>query len=577
MFTILLSLLTLLPDGNCARLTADSTAIEVGACKGTAMESVITFKDMRINPLGKVSDFKFAPNVARVLLTAAPGDTALSPYYVYKVESRRCDRLSDNPSQKYPNFSSDGKKISFIRDNNLIIKRLEYNTEIAVTTDGSDSVYNGIRDRNFKEAFGIESTVVWDPTSMYVLFTKNERLYMYSIQYKWTKEVVMPQPAAYITAIEWTSDGKSFGVMYLNREQTKLNMAMVDAATFVAKNVYEYTESKFIQPICATQFNFSDAKNNFVVIRSDGKRRQLYQYSALGKQIKAITANTNADVSALYGVDMTRRRVSYQTFDGLARTESSVMIDGTKPLSEPSVTPAHLTDGSKVMRKVDDLNYYVVMPNTEGKKPLIMYVSDFESNDDDAFEQMMADKGYMVAVVKCHGTDGQGTKFMEDNYLNMFQKPANDYMLVANDIMSHYEIDANRVTIVGEGFYAGVALSAILAEGTPFTSAVAAEPVTDVRDYNYIVTERLMKKEGATSAYRLNSAVDNASKLDKKLLLLQSMGNTEYPAKYTEKLSDILVSNNIQFDMQVFFNKDQSFTKGLSNSYLITKIDNFIK
>ena len=169
---ILLSILFPLPDGNCATLSSDSTAIMAGEYRSAKQDTVVNFSKMRICPLSKVSDFSFSPDVARILLTSCKGDTAQSPYYVYKVESNRCDRLSDNPHQACPLFSPDGKKIAYVRDNNLIIKRLEYNTEIEVTTDGGKDVYNGICSRDFREAYGIESVIRWSPCSMYLIFSK---------------------------------------------------------------------------------------------------------------------------------------------------------------------------------------------------------------------------------------------------------------------------------------------------------------------------------------------------------------------------------------------------------------------
>ncbi|MBR4483046.1 MAG: PD40 domain-containing protein, partial [Paludibacteraceae bacterium] len=112
---VILSLILPLPDGNYAALSGDSTAIVAGTSKTAMNDAVVEFSKMRINPLEKVADFQFSPDVSRILLTRAAGDTAQSPFYIYKIESRRCDRLSDNPDQKAPVFSPDGKKIAYVR------------------------------------------------------------------------------------------------------------------------------------------------------------------------------------------------------------------------------------------------------------------------------------------------------------------------------------------------------------------------------------------------------------------------------------------------------------------------------
>lgn len=614
---ILLSILFPLPDGNCASLSSDSSAIMAGEYRSTKQDTVVDFSKMRICPLPKVSDFSFSPDVARILLTSCKGDTAVSPYYIYKVESNRCDRLSDNPHQACPVFSPDGKKIAYVRDNNLIIKRLEYNTEIEVTTDGGKDVYNGICSRDFREAYGIKSVIRWSPCSMYLIFSKNNKLFMYSMQYKWTKEIVMPDADAYyITAVEWTQDPECVGVMYLNKAQNTLRLAKVNVNTFIATMIYEYKEDKFIPPFSAKFVKFLEGTTNFVVARCESDRKQLYLHGQNGKFIKPLT-NDEVGVTDFYTYDAATKRLFYQTYDGVNRCVCSVTSDGTKPLNHTpgdvsaiarfsadckyfeciskthnSATEISICDvkGNKIrvlntlddapkynreLRKAGNLNYYVVKPTSGYNGKCVMYVSDFERNNDDALESVLCDNGYSVVVVKTKGTEGQGKAFAQGVYLNIFNAPASDYISVAQSIIDNGE--ATEISIIGENLNAGVALSAILADGNPFKVAVAVSPVTDIRDYNPILTERVMKVEGATSAYKDNSAVDNISKLNKKVLILHSENDSVIPLTQTKKLSETLVNSGIQFESQIFFGKDESFTKGIINNYLITKIINFIK
>ncbi|MCQ2350936.1 MAG: S9 family peptidase [Paludibacteraceae bacterium] len=617
LFPILLSILFPLSDGNYATLSEDSTAIMVGEYRTAKQDTLVELSKMRVNPLEKVSDFIFSPDASRVLLTKTDADTAVSKYYLYKVESNRCDRLSDNPHQSCPVFSNDGKKLAFVRDNNVIIKRLEYNTEIAVTTDGSATTFNGVRDRNFREAFGIESTLVWSYDSNNLIFSKNNELYMYSMQYKWTKPIVMPDTdAAYITAVELTQDPEQIAVMYLNKAQNTLKLVKVNINTFVVKDVYEYKEDKFVPPFAAKFVEFLEGTNNFVVARCEDDRKQLYLYGPNGNKLKQLT-NGEIGVTSAYGYDAASKRLYYQTSDGINRYVCSVSADGSKPqtitpdtvsslarfsadykyfecttktLNSPTQISVFDVKGNKVkdcktlddapkyrreLRKIDNLNYYIAVPNSGSNGKYIMYVSDFEGNRDDAFEVAMCDEGYTVVVVKTRGTEGQGRNFAQGNYLNIFKAPAFDYITVANDIISRGE--ASEFIIVGEKLNAGVALSAILADENPFNAAVAVSPVADIRDYNPIVTQRIMKTEGATSAYIENSAVNNISKLNKKVLILHSENDTEIPLEQTKKLSRKLVDSGIQFESQIFFGKDESFTRGIANKYLINKILNFIK
>ncbi len=43
-------------------------------------------------------------------------------YFVYDITTKKVTQLSDKGKQFFPNFSPDGKKIAYVRENNLFIK-----------------------------------------------------------------------------------------------------------------------------------------------------------------------------------------------------------------------------------------------------------------------------------------------------------------------------------------------------------------------------------------------------------------------------------------------------------------------
>lgn len=56
----------------------------------------------------------------------------------YDVRRKLVKPLSDNGGQlSIPTFSPDGRMVAFVRDNNIYIKKFDFDTEVAVTTDGS--------------------------------------------------------------------------------------------------------------------------------------------------------------------------------------------------------------------------------------------------------------------------------------------------------------------------------------------------------------------------------------------------------------------------------------------------------
>ncbi len=69
-------------------------------------------------------------------------------YYVYELRSRLLKPLSKTHSrQQVPLFSPDSRMVAFVAENNIYIAKLDYETEVAATTDGeANRIINGATD-----------------------------------------------------------------------------------------------------------------------------------------------------------------------------------------------------------------------------------------------------------------------------------------------------------------------------------------------------------------------------------------------------------------------------------------------
>jgi len=58
-----------------------------------------------------------------------------SNYFIWDIENQRLSALSDGGKQRLADFSPDGSKIAFVRENNLFIKDLASEAETQITTE----------------------------------------------------------------------------------------------------------------------------------------------------------------------------------------------------------------------------------------------------------------------------------------------------------------------------------------------------------------------------------------------------------------------------------------------------------
>ncbi len=607
-----------LQDGkNYARLSANKSVMLSGDYKTGKEDTLLVFSTMRNVPLKTVEAFRFSPDYKRVLLRAADKD-----YYVYQFANNRCDKLSLKGKQNMPMFSPDGSMVAFERDNNLFIKRLLYDTEVQLTTDGSATTHNGVLSVHAAKAFGQTHQMAWSKDSKALVYAKDNKVYMYHVQYKWNKAIELPDAAnVHITQIKWSYQDNLFAVMYLNDVQKQLSIALVNAETLVAKRVYHYADTKFISPDIASFILFFADNTNFAVLSDKDGYTHAYVYSQAGILQKQI-GKGNFDVTKVYGYDAKNKEVYYQStengplnrgvyaisitngkkraiavadgtndaafsanFTYLVNTFSSiqqpfvytVMDNKGKELRELYRTELNETIQKEEFEFADGLSGWILRKPGITRAPVIFDVTDAQNQWKQDVSYKLAEQGYVVATVAAHGALGYGKEFRKSIYGNLFKVPALDYIAAAKSLIKAGISDGKNVFIMGNRLASGVVFAAMMQPNSPFSGGIVISPVTDLLNYNPVQIQRYMNKAGVTSGYRTNQAIGNTQHIKGKLLIVHAMNDGDNPLENTNKLVEELVNNNVQFEMQLYPNRDESFTASLLQPHLFTRIVNFIK
>lgn len=196
-------------------------------------------------------------------------------YFVYDLATKKVTELSDKGKQMFPHFSPDGKKIAYVRDNNLYIRNLETGFETPVTSDGEmNKIKNGWADWVYEEEFSKADYFDWSKNSQYLAYIRFDetRVKEYTLDYykgdlypeKYTfkypkagednsivsvhifnaenqttvKADIGSETDLYIPRIQFTNDPKTLCIQRLNRLQNKLEYIFTDVTSGAGKVVH---------------------------------------------------------------------------------------------------------------------------------------------------------------------------------------------------------------------------------------------------------------------------------------------------------------------------------------------------
>lgn len=316
-------------------------------------------------------------------------------YYVYEVLHNKLTKLSKDGNEEIATMSPDGRMVAFVKDNNIYINKLDYGTEVAVTTDGvNNKIKNGVPDWVYQEEFGMLNSMVWSPDNLTLAFirwdesqvpTYSMSLYEgqchknssyslypgrfdykypvageknstvsvigYDVENRVLKTMKLPITAEdYIPHIAFSSDASKLMVSTLNRTQNDFNIYSVNPRSCLAKSVYNEKSETWIDSELMNGVKYYD--NFFVIPSEKSGHSYLYQYSLNGALMRQLTSG-DFDVTEFYGYDAAHALFYYQATNGpLDRTIACVNASGKS-------TPMVKGTGTYSATFSNNFNYYI--------------------------------------------------------------------------------------------------------------------------------------------------------------------------------------------------------------------------
>jgi dipeptidyl-peptidase-4 len=323
-------------------------------------------------------------------------------------------------------FSPDGKKVAFMRDNNLFIKDLQSGEEKQFTTDGEiNKIINGAPDWVYEEEFSFSKAFEWSPDGSSIAFIRFDEskvkeyeltiygeLYPEHYKYKYpkagednsvvsvhiyhladgktTKVDIGTNTDIYIPRIKWTKNPKVLSVQRLNRLQNKWEILLADADNGSTKVLYT-EENKYYIDITDNLY-FLDNEKGFIFTSEKDGYNHIYYYDMQGNEVAQLTKG-NFDVTEVYGLDEKRALLFYQAAKSspLNRELFSVNINNGKTEQISTKT------GTNSAQFSSDFKYFV---NTFSDANTPPYMTVNRDNGNELY--VLEDNKELVKLLKQH-------------------------------------------------------------------------------------------------------------------------------------------------------------------------------
>jgi dipeptidyl-peptidase 4 len=226
-------------------------------------------------------------------------------------------------------------------------------------------------------------------------------------------------------------------------------------------------------------------------------------------------------------------------------------------------------------RDFDPAKKYPVLVYLYGG-PGVQLVRDQWQGTNFLWNQMMAEKGFIVFTVDNRGSNGRGHAFESAISRRFGEAELADQLAGVNWLKRQLYVDGNRIGVWGWSFGGYMTCLAMLRAGDTFKAGFAGAPVTDWRYYDTIYTERYMGlPQDNPNGYRDSSPVNYASGLRGKLLIAHASGDDNVHFGNTLDLADKLVDAQKYAEFLLYAGRGHGITDAAARIHIFNRVTQF--
>lgn len=445
----------------------------------------------------------------------------------------------------------------------------------------------------------------------------------------------------YIPRIKWTRSADQLAVFVMNRNQNRLDMIFAHPRTGITRLIQRQESEQYVDYENIDFIHFTANNSSYYAVNELDGFRHIYEYRMNGTLLRRVTQGPwevtdfygvdearrlvyfqSAELSPtrrdIYVINARGARTRLSTANGVSRAWFSrnfnyFLMDESTPTT-PNQLSMRNNRGQK-LRDIDsnvhlatklndfsagqkeffkfrtpdneELNGWVIKPpqfNPNKKYPLLLVQYSGPGTQQVleqwsvGWEYYLSTRGYVVVCVDGRGTGGRGTAFRNKTYMQLGIVETRDQIATARHFAAKSYIDPARIGIFGWSFGGSMTLWAMSTGDPVFRAGISVAPVTDWRFYDTAYTERFMRTpEENTRGYEITSAINQAEKLNGRLLLVHGTADDNVHYSNTLAYAARLVELGKQFDMQIYTDKNHSISGRQTRRHLYARFVDFLE
>ncbi len=343
-------------------------------------------KDGTLLDLTKIRDcevediygYEFSDNEQKILLYTNAESiyrySFVADYYVFDPHYNELKRVCTDGKIRNAIISPDGQMVAFVKDNNIYIKKLRYDSTSAITDDGKiNEIVNGAPDWVYEEEFSMIEAMAWSPDSKQLAYLKFDEtevpeysfpLYkasypqydeyakypgtytykypkageknskvsvkVYNIETRKTKTMDTGDATdTYIPRIKWTYTDGQLAIMRMNRRQNTFDLLLANTASTICNCILTDKDKAYIDESVLDNCVFLPDNKHFIYVGEEDGWNHIYLYATNGILQRKLT-NGDWDVTRILGFNSQTKTLFYQAArtSPMNRDIYSVTLDG---------------------------------------------------------------------------------------------------------------------------------------------------------------------------------------------------------------------------------------------------------